>query len=317
MSTIAHIAQRCGGRLAAFAAAVAALAAAGPAQASYGWPIKPFHQQHAVRAFFGDPRIAGHDEAHGTFHFGIDISAPDGTPVYATLDGIARIHPLHRDTVIVLGAGGVTHEYWHVVPSIVPGQHVTAYRTVVGHVEAPWGHVHFSEWRDGTYVNPLRPGALEPYRDTTTPHVRLIQFERDGVPAGDDLSGNVDLVAEAVDEQPLPAPAPWGAAPVTPALVEWRLVGAGRAPVAASWHVAADFRGFLPRVPFASVYARWTRQNHADLKRKPFGRYRFVLARAFDTRSLPDGVYRLVVRVADTAGNASQSTRTFRVANGA
>ena len=52
---------------------------------SYGWPVKPFHRQHPVRGFFGDPRIA--EDAHGTthsFHFGIDISCPDGTPVYAT-----------------------------------------------------------------------------------------------------------------------------------------------------------------------------------------------------------------------------------------
>jgi hypothetical protein len=315
MSARSHIAARRGRRLAAVAASLVSLAVAAPAHASYGWPLRPFHEQHAVRAYFGDPRIAGNDEAHGTFHFGIDIPAPDGTPVYATLDGVASIHPLHADAVIVRGAGGVAHEYWHVVPAIVPGQHVVAYRTVVGRVEAPWAHVHFAEWRDGTYVNPLRPGALEPYRDPTRPRVERIQFERDGVAAGDRLSGRVDLVAEAADTQPLAAPVPWNRVPLTPALVEWRLVGA-RSLVAAGWHVAADFRTFLPRAAFTSVYARWTRQNHADRRRKAFGRYRFELAHAFDTAALPNGDYRLVVRVADTAGNASQSSRPFVVANG-
>ena len=52
--------------------------------APYPWPVKPFDRQHPVRAFFNDPRIA--DASHA-FHFGIDISAPDRTPVYAVKPG--------------------------------------------------------------------------------------------------------------------------------------------------------------------------------------------------------------------------------------
>ena len=48
---------------------------------SYEWPVMPFTQQHPVRGFFGDPRIG---DAGGTsFHFGIDVSVADGTPVYS------------------------------------------------------------------------------------------------------------------------------------------------------------------------------------------------------------------------------------------
>jgi hypothetical protein len=315
MSAITHIAQRGAGVLAAVALAAFAFATAAPAKAAgYGWPIKPFHQQHPVRGFFGDPRIAGNDEAHGTFHFGIDIVAPNGTPVYATIDGVASIHPLHGDAVIVSAGGGAAHEYWHVIPAIRPGQRVYAYRTVVGHVEAPWGHVHFSQAVGGVYVNPLRPGRLTPYRDTTRPTVHVIGFEHDGVPAGDRLSGRVDLVAEAYDQPPLALPAPWSAVVVTPALVEWRLVGA-RGLATSSWHVAGDFRDQLPLVPFGSVYARFTRQNHPSRHHR-HGRYRFLLARGFDTRALSNGTYRLVVRVQDDSGNASQAARTFTVANG-
>ncbi|MFL5929459.1 MAG: M23 family metallopeptidase [Gaiellaceae bacterium] len=315
MSATSHI-QR-GALVVAATAATFAFGVAAPARASYGWPLKPFHQQHPVRAFFGDPRIAGNDEAHGTFHFGIDISAPNGTPVYATLDGVASIHPLHHDTVIVSAGGGVAHEYWHVVPAIVPGQRVVAYKTVVGHVEAPWRHVHFSEAVDYRYVNPLRPGALEPYRDTRAPSVRRIFFEHDGVAAGDRLSGTVDLVAEACDFPSLQPPGPWRDAPLVPTRVEWKLVGRRgvRAAASSGWHAAADFRTFLPTVPFASVYARWTRQNHPDLNHR-LGRYRFVLARAFETRLLPNGAYRLVVRALDTRGNVGVSSRAFTVENG-
>src|SRR6476659_5780038 len=59
---------------------------AGAEDYTYARPIKPFRQQHPVRGFFGDPRIANDGESR-QLHFGIDISAPNGTPVYATLSG--------------------------------------------------------------------------------------------------------------------------------------------------------------------------------------------------------------------------------------
>ena len=64
-------------------------AAASPA--GYGWPVKPFDREHPVRGNFGDPRtvFAGPPTrrtlmaAGGSFqfHFGVDISAPNGTAV--------------------------------------------------------------------------------------------------------------------------------------------------------------------------------------------------------------------------------------------
>ena len=57
---------------------------------SYPWPVKPFDRQHPVRGNFGDPRTLfntppttdGALTGGGSFqfHFGVDISAPDGTP---------------------------------------------------------------------------------------------------------------------------------------------------------------------------------------------------------------------------------------------
>jgi hypothetical protein len=306
MTATAHIAS--------IAAAAIALATAAPAQAgSYGWPVKPFHEQHPVRGYLGDPRIAG--ESHTT-HFGIDISAPNGTAVYATLDGVARLHPLHpQDVVIVYGADGVTFEYWHVVPCIRTGQRVVAYRTVIGHIEKPWAHVHFTEEHGRTIVNPLRPGALSPYRDTTKPSIGLITFERNGAPLGDRVSGTVDVVAEAWDTTPLPVPAPWANKPVAPAFVEWRLVGARGLQSASAWHAAVDFREQLPQSPFSSIYARWTRQNRPGTLTGRNGRYRYYLAHGLDTRTLPNGTYRVVVQVRDTAGNARTASRTFLVDN--
>ena len=231
-----------------------------PGPYSYRWPVKPFSQQHPVRGFFGDPRISNHGESH-QFHFGIDISAPNGTPVYATITGSVYIHPLHATTIAIVAADGTEFSYWHVVPVVRGGQRAIAYKTVIGHIEEPYGHVHFSEMRDGRYLNPLRPGAMGPFVDDTRPTVR-------SVVARDDM-----LVAETYDETPLAVPRPWFDLPVMPALVRWRLLDS-RGRVAIGWSTAADFRLTIP--PASEFDDRWapgTTQNHV---RAP-GRYKVVL----------------------------------------
>ena len=54
----------------------------------YSWPLKPFDRAHAVRGYFNDPRISGKSRA---FHFGIDIAAPNGAPVYAVRTGVVHL----------------------------------------------------------------------------------------------------------------------------------------------------------------------------------------------------------------------------------
>src|SRR5262245_35560893 len=78
------------------------VALAVPAEAgAYGWPVKPFDRQHPVRGVFGDPRIG---ETSHSFHFGVDVSAPDGTPVYATATGtVVRDHD-YPETVCIRAA---------------------------------------------------------------------------------------------------------------------------------------------------------------------------------------------------------------------
>ena len=123
-------------------------------------------------------------------------------------------------------------------------------------------------------------------------------------------TGVVDVVVEATDETPVAVPAPWAGKPVSPAPVRWRLVDAV-GPLGC-WTVAADFRRELPTASFGDVYAPWTRQNHASVR----GRYRFFLRRGWDTRALPDGIYRIEVAVSDTAGNTGRFVQAITVANG-
>ena len=298
------------------ALAAAALAAASlsvlvlpdPAGA-YGWPVKPFDRQHPVRGFFGDPRIDGGSHSH-SIHFGVDVTAPNGTPVYATLTGRVSIHPQHADTVIVSDGRGRAFEYWHVVAAVRAGEWAIAYRTVVGLVEAPWEHVHFAERSGSRYVNPLRRGALSPYADTTRPEAGAVTAEWHGRPVPvRALRGHVDLVVEVRDWMPLAAPAPWTGKPVMPAVVRWRLRGSRG--VVSPWKTAFDVRAELPRSGFDGIYAKWTRQN------KPWraGRYRVYLVHGLDTTALADGAYRLEVAAADTRGNTGVARAPIVVRN--
>lgn len=283
------------------------LALPGAAHASYSWPLKPFDRQHPVRSFFDDPRQEG--TGPPSFHFGIDISARDGTPVYAVADGVARLQP---DAVaLVADTGDRTFSYWHVDPVVADLQHVTA-GTELGTIKAGFGHVHFAELHGGAYVNPLRPGGIAPYVDSTSPTVVTL-FAASGTRRLDlgALSGRVDLLVDAYDTPPAPLPAPpWNLTRVAPAYIRWRLVPFGA--TSARWRTAVDFRSYLaPREKFANVYAPWTTLNRPD---RP-AHLVYFLARRFDTTLLLDGRYRLQVAVFDSQGNSARAGLWITVAN--
>jgi hypothetical protein len=269
---------------------------ASPAPA-YGWPVRPFHEQHPIRGNFGDPRIA---RTVQSFHFGVDVYAANGTAVYATQSGRASIPPRHGSTVIVRRSDGRILEYWHIVPSVRSGQSVTAYRTVIGHVMEPWAHVHFTERRPtGQAVNPLRYGAMGPYADATAPVVVGATFERSGVALTTErLRGAVDIVADTYDPAPINVPAPWGAVRVTPARLQWRVVNASG--VVVPWRLTVSFQSTIPpSSAFHWVYAPGTWQN------RPYrpARYRFYMAHAWNTAALRDGNYVVQVAALDIRGN--------------
>jgi hypothetical protein len=269
---------------------------------AHAWPIKPFDRQHPVRGLFGDPRIGA--KGGRSFHFGVDVAALDGTAVYAVLGG--RVSIDGENITVIEVEGERSHSYWHVVPAVRHGSRVRR-GALLGHIAKGWGHVHLAERRGDTYWNPLRPGAMGPYKDFGAPVVSRIVTSR---PLSE-IFGRVDLIVETFDRPPLSAPQPaWHGMPVTPALVRWRLVRNAHANV--PWRTASDFRtSFVPKIAgkppsdvhFGSIYAPGTRQNKPN---KP-GLYRIWLARRFDTRHFPDGDYRLDVEAADIRGKASRS----------
>jgi hypothetical protein len=144
-----------------------------PAAAVDGWPLKPFHRQHPVRARLDEHRPSG-------FHVGIDIQAKDWSPVYAMQPGRAHILDSRwPDARVQVG----NYIYWHVHPAVHEGQHVIPYVTVLGHVLRSMGHLHLSEVdSSGRWLNPLRPGArvLAPYGDDEPPVIGAPHIAADG-----------------------------------------------------------------------------------------------------------------------------------------
>src|SRR5437867_2982321 len=67
---------------------------------AYSWPVRPFRAPHPVRGNLGDPRtVYSVEGASFSFHNGVDVYAPDGTPVYPVVSGIAEV--ARRQEVIV------------------------------------------------------------------------------------------------------------------------------------------------------------------------------------------------------------------------
>lgn len=322
-----------------------------------GWPVWPLHRQHPVRGSFLDPR--GRSELGGGYHFGIDVSVDDAHPdpraprglshrVYAVESGevadllAAPLHPCNSRRL------SIAHfDYWHVSPTVAPGQHVEAGAPIGWSCLGEW-HVHLAEWTrvDGEriWVNPLHPGGkIAPYRDTAPPLVRALRFfgapgrslsaDLDPPAASTPLSrlglhGLVELRAEIGDPQSY-----WGFIGRHPG---WEtLFHPYRVEVTirsrATHEVVLRRVSFqsdqLPDTPFLVHYAPGTAQNEtiprcraSPPRARCAGRYWFrpfsrSHAELWDTSKVRDGAYDVTVRAWDLAGNSAGRTVRVVVAN--
>jgi hypothetical protein len=143
-----------------------------PPFAVRGWPIRPFHRQHRLRAGLNELRT-------GNLHTGVDILAGDGSRVYALQPGFAQVLETRGpDARVQVGR----FIYWHVHPTVRPGQYVRPLRDVVGTVLRGQSHLHLSEVLGDRYLNPLRPGGriLSPWRDRGRPVLGRPRLGRGG-----------------------------------------------------------------------------------------------------------------------------------------
>jgi len=175
--------------------------------------------------------------------------------------------------------------------------------------------VHFAETVAGRYRNPLRPGALAPYRELNTPVVASVSAERmDGhvlQAVGTTVNGTICLIADAYVLPSIEPAPPWNRARLVPSLVRWRLIPDNGDPPT-PWRTAADLRySLLPASQYASVYAPGTYQNKAN---RP-GDYRFWLTQSLNTASLPNGVYWVDVQASNIRGATGENMLAITVAN--
>ena len=189
-----------------------------------GWPLTPFHQQHAIRAGIDELRPAN-------FHVAVDIEANNFQPVYAIQSGYASVAASgYEDTKVTVG----DYTYWHIAPTVSSGQYVVAYKTEVGAVEYGFGHMAFSEGSDDAYLNPLRPGGpLRPYTDTEAPVIGVPEIFSDG-----------RVIDHAFDPQSFIHKTSYLTPVLAPAALAWRLYNArGRAITGLEW--ALNSSGYI------------------------------------------------------------------------
>lgn len=122
------------------------------------WPVLG-----ALTSPFGgrpDP-FSGEDTGPGEFHTGVDIAAPEGTPVHVTADGVvakASWESGYGKLVIVDHGHGIETYYAHLSQFLViPGEEVRAGEVIAlsggtGRATAP--HLHYEVRIHGTPVNP-------------------------------------------------------------------------------------------------------------------------------------------------------------------
>jgi len=257
-----------------------------------GWPLKPFHQQHAIRAGINELRPAN-------FHVAVDIEAHNFEPVYAIQSGYARIrYPGTGDVNVDVG----DFYYWHINPTVSNGQHVVAYKTVIGQVLYGFYHVALSQGNTDDYLNPLRPGgSLRPYTNTEPPIIGIPRIFSDG-----------RVIVGAFGPQSLVATGfPYETPVLAPSSLAWRLYTArGRELTRLEFAMrgSQNYPPSLKPVIFAPGAANPGFECFFT-KRRCIPNWVYWLAggltQPLPLRSLRPGRYRLTIYAWDWAGNTS------------
>ncbi len=159
----------------------------------YVWPDVPLDQSKVINGTFCEFRNTGSADH---FHNAVDISEPDGNPIYACLDGTVYsvVNDGSNSYVSVMSN---LNGYWkrltylHIVPNpaLSVGQTITARESILGTIYQGMGHVHLIEREfvsnpdhSAVEINNIRPnGGLDPFNDNEPPviYASTINFYSD------------------------------------------------------------------------------------------------------------------------------------------
>lgn len=122
---------------------------------------KPLHNRYWLSSYYGW-RNSPFDASRRTFHGGIDMASPSGTPIYAALDGrvtATGYNATYGNYVIIQHHSGYKTLYGH-MSSIACKQGNFVYtNTVIGRVGSTGlstgPHLHFTVYKNGKTMNPL------------------------------------------------------------------------------------------------------------------------------------------------------------------
>lgn len=146
------------------AARAAAAAASGSGAGLPGGYVGPQGWANPVRGVITDgfgARVSPCPNC-SSYHYGIDIGAPGGSPIYAAHDGTVQYAGWNGTcgyTVQINHGGGIVTEYCHIMPGgilVGNGQQVGAGQPIarVGMTGAATGyHLHFEVWINGRPIN--------------------------------------------------------------------------------------------------------------------------------------------------------------------
>ena len=125
-----------------------------PADGEMQWPLPRYT---ALSTLFGEPDAFGRPG-----HRGIDIPAPEGTPILAAHSGTVMIsgwNDSYGNTVLLDNGAGLSTRYAHMTATAVSAGEAVAAGQIIGYVgstgDSTGNHLHFEVKADGALVDPL------------------------------------------------------------------------------------------------------------------------------------------------------------------
>lgn len=313
---------------------------------NYNWPFKPFgeacplgHVSHSFQYYSGEPY----------FHHGIDIRMPASTNIFSSTGGkVVNIenyisgNDLYWE-IAILDDEGFLWQYHHVDYSSIPREIFDAYetgqsipsQTHIGNVVfwpvkaygENFHHIHVNVLDSNkNFLNPLL--FLIPPKDSTPPVIETIYFTEDegnNVVNKNSLSGNIDIIVKAedkMDNEPYQ---------LTIYKIEYEIQSLDKkhkVPKTKLWQFDRLPGGGDINKDVYTVYKKslYVNGQYLSTSGNYYSRNFYIIATNqqngkvsknghWDTTSLPNGTYEVIVHVTDFNGNSTNKSIQVQIQN--